>query len=31
MKGKTLDAYFDTHMNFDALAHKFGKMGGSPI
>ncbi|MEW5831435.1 MAG: thiosulfohydrolase SoxB [Campylobacterota bacterium] len=28
MKGKTLDAYFDTYMNFDALAHKFGKMGG---
>lgn len=28
MKGKTLDAYFDTFMNFDALAHKFGKMGG---
>ena len=29
MKGKTLDAYFDTFMNFDALAHKFGKMGGN--
>lgn len=28
MKGKTLDAYFDTYMNFDALASKFGKMGG---
>ena len=28
MKGKTLDAYFDTFMNFDTLAHKFGKMGG---
>jgi sulfur-oxidizing protein SoxB len=28
MKGKTLDAYFDTYMNFDALANKFGKMGG---
>ncbi|MDP3466455.1 MAG: thiosulfohydrolase SoxB [Sulfuricurvum sp.] len=28
MQGKTLDAYFDTFMNFDALAHKFGKMGG---
>lgn len=28
MKGRTLDAYFDTYMNFDALAHKFGKMGG---
>lgn len=28
MKGKTLDAYFDTFMNFDALASKFGKMGG---
>lgn len=28
MKGKTLDAYFDTYMNFDALAGKFGKMGG---
>lgn len=28
MKGKTLDAYFDTYMNFDAMAHKFGKMGG---
>ena len=28
MQGKTLDSYFDTFMNFDALAHKFGKMGG---
>ena len=28
MQGKTLDAYFDTFMNFDALASKFGKMGG---
>lgn len=28
MSGKTLDAYFDTHMDFDALANKFGKMGG---
>lgn len=28
MSGKTLDAYFDTHMDFDSLANKFGKMGG---
>jgi len=28
MKGKSLDAYFDTYMNFDSMAHKFGKMGG---
>lgn len=28
MQGKSLDAYFDTYMNFDALAQKFGKMGG---
>ncbi len=27
-KGKTLVADFDPYMNFDALAHKFGKMGG---
>lgn len=27
MKGRTLDAYFDTYMNFDALAHRIpGKM-----
>ena len=28
LKNGSLDAYFDTFMDFDALAHKFGKMGG---
>ena len=28
LEPSSLDAYFDTHMDFDALAHKFGKMGG---
>jgi len=28
LEPSSLDAYFDTHMDFDALANKFGKMGG---
>ena len=28
LEASSLDAYFDTHMDFDALANKFGKMGG---
>ncbi|KIM11299.1 MAG: sulfur oxidation protein SoxB [Sulfuricurvum sp. PC08-66] len=28
LEPSSLDAYFDTHMDFDALAKKFGKMGG---
>ncbi len=28
LEPSSLDAYFDTHMDFDALARKFGKMGG---
>ncbi len=28
LEPSSLDAYFDTHMDFEALAHKFGKMGG---
>ena len=28
LEPSSLDAYFDTHMDFDALAQKFGKMGG---
>lgn len=28
LEPSSLDAYFDTHMDFDTLAKKFGKMGG---
>ncbi len=28
LETSSLDAYFDTHMDFEALAKKFGKMGG---
>lgn len=28
LEPSSLDAYFDTHMDFEALAKKFGKMGG---
>jgi len=28
LEPSSLDAYFDTHMDFNALAKKFGKMGG---
>jgi sulfur-oxidizing protein SoxB len=28
LEPSSLDAYFDTYMDFDALARKFGKMGG---
>jgi len=28
LEPSSLDAYFDTHMDFDTLARKFGKMGG---
>ena len=28
LEPSSLDAYFDTYMDFDALAKKFGKMGG---
>ncbi len=28
IKPGTLDAYFDTYLNFESLAKKFGKMGG---
>lgn len=28
VKDDSLDAYFDTYLNFDELAKKFGKMGG---
>jgi sulfur-oxidizing protein SoxB len=28
LEPSSLDAYFDTHMDFSALAKKFGKMGG---
>lgn len=28
LEPSSLDAYFDTYMDFDALANKFGKMGG---
>ncbi len=28
LEPSSLDAYFDTYMDFNALAHKFGKMGG---
>lgn len=28
LEPSSLDAYFDTHMDFNALANKFGKMGG---
>ena len=28
LEPSSLDAYFDTHMDFDELARKFGKMGG---
>ncbi|MEJ2468188.1 MAG: thiosulfohydrolase SoxB, partial [Campylobacterales bacterium] len=28
LEPSSLDAYFDTHMDFAALAKKFGKMGG---
>ncbi len=28
LEPSSLDAYFDTHMDFEALAEKFGKMGG---
>ena len=28
IKPKTIDEYFDTYLNFEVLANKFGKMGG---
>jgi len=28
LEASSLDAYFDTHMDFEALAKQFGKMGG---